>query len=354
MRYPSIIFDAERMKYDHTGIYHYCLHLGTALLQQQSEHQHTIGFYLPPKAKHVFGKGEFYIQQRSLHKLLMPSLTRHRLWHSTYQGTNYFPIAAAAKKVLTVHDLNFLHENKPPEKQQKYLASLQAKLNRANKVVVISQFVQREIETHLSIPAGKVVVIHNGCNVQEHILPVKPSLPFEDSFLFSIGTIVGKKNFHVLPGALLNNHHHLVIAGIVQDENYKQQILAEAKQLGVSDRIHLIGSVTEAEKYWLMQHCALFIFPSVAEGFGLPVIEAMRFGTPVLLSTATSLPEIGGDSAFYLQSFEPHYMSETVAQCLNEVTDDRRAATIEWSKKFSWQSAAQQYWNVYETLLHET
>jgi glycosyltransferase involved in cell wall biosynthesis len=351
MKYPEIIFDAERMKYAHTGIYHYCLHLGNALLQQQALHSDDIGFYLPRSAGEIFGDDAYYIRQRSLHKLLMPSLSNHHLWHSTFQGTNYFPEIASVKKVLTVHDLNFLHENKSPAKQQKYLALLEDKLQKADKVVVISNFVQQEIEQHIKIDSDKIEVIYNGCNIKDDVEPQKPALPFEGSFLFSIGTIAPKKNFHVLPGALVNNDFHLVIAGIFQDEKYLQKIQQHATELGVSDRLHLIGSVSEAEKYWLMKNCSLFIFPSVAEGFGLPVIEAMRFGTPVLLSTATSLPEIGGPSAFYLQSFDPSYISNTVRESLQQSTDERRKQTMLWSNKFSWSEAAKQYWNVYETLL---
>jgi glycosyltransferase involved in cell wall biosynthesis len=350
-KYPQIIFDAERMKYPHTGIYHYCLHLGSSLIQQNLNHNKRIGFYLPRTAGKIFGDDQYYIRQRSLHKLLMPALSNHRIWHSTYQGTNYFPEMSSIKKILTVHDLNFLHEDKPRYKQEKYLGTLQEKLNRADKIVVISNFVKAELQDNVHIAPEKIEVIYNGCNIKEGVVPQKPALAFNAPFLFSIGTIAAKKNFHVLPGALLNNDYHLVIAGIVQDENYLQKIQQYAASLGVSGRLHLIGAVSEEEKYWLMQQCSLFVFPSVAEGFGLPVIEAMRFGTPVLLSTATSLPEIGGDHAFYLQNFDPEHMSEMVKHSVDHATNELREQTIDWSKKFSWEHAATQYWNLYETLL---
>jgi glycosyltransferase involved in cell wall biosynthesis len=352
-KYPPIIFDAERMKYAHTGIYHYCLHLGNALLQQVANHNKRIGFYLPRATGKVFGQDQFYIRQHSLHKLLMPALSNHIIWHSTYQGTNYFPTLSNIRKILTVHDLNFLHEDKPAHKQKKYLGALQEKINRSDKIVVISNFVKQELQDNLQIAPGKIEVIYNGCNITEGVIPKKPALPFEGPFLFSIGTIAAKKNFHVLPAALLDNDYHLVIAGIVQDEKYMQKIIDEATKLGVKERVHLVGAVSESEKYWLIQRCEVFIFPSVADGFGLPVIEAMHFGKAVLLSTATSLPEIGGSHAFYLNSFEPEHISAMVAHSIAHATEELKTNTIEWSKQFSWEHAAKQYWDVYETLLND-
>jgi glycosyltransferase involved in cell wall biosynthesis len=344
------MLDCERMKHPHTGLYHYCYHLGKNLLDLKT--QEKFCFYLPKKESKVFGSDACFVEQKSIHKLVFPRIRDTHLWHTTYQGTNYFPSGRNTKILLTVHDLNFMYETKKPEKQKKYLQKLKQKIKRANHIVVISEFVKNEIQKYFEpFENKKIEVIYNGCNIRSDIKAIRhPEVSFP--FLLSIGTIAAKKNFHVLPGCLLNNDLHLVLAGIEQDKKYLEKILQEAKRLGVQKRLHYLGPVTEGEKYWLLQNCALFIFPSLAEGFGLPVIEAMHFGKPVLLSKATSLPEVGGIHASYLDHFDPRYMSQQAAIAINNHTMEKSIAIKKWADRFSWEQTAKQYMEVYKSLLY--
>jgi glycosyltransferase involved in cell wall biosynthesis len=332
--YPEIIFDAERMKYAHTGIYHYCMHLGTQLLKQQHVHGKRLGIYLPPVALNAFGNGVYQLKQNPLHKFRMPRLSHYKVWHTTYQGTNYFPWGSKQKIAITIHDLNFLYE-KSKEKQQKYLGILQKKIARAD------------------VNTKQISVIHNGCNIPEKIVVSQPSKHIDFPFVFTIGAITPKKNFHILPATVINNNHHLVIAGVIQNKDYFNRIMEEAAKLGVEKKVHYVGSVTEQEKYWFLQNCSLFAFPSLAEGFGLPVVEAMRFGKPVLLSTATSLPEIGGNIAFYLNSFEAEEIANKADNAIMSFTTDMAHKSIDWSYQFSWENAASSYWKIYEKLCND-
>ncbi len=125
-----------------------------------------------------------------------------------------------------------------------------------------------------------------------------------------------KKNFHVLPALLVGNDHELIISGV--ETPYKSKIMEEAEKFGVTDRVKITGTISEEDKAWYYKNCTAFVFPSIAEGFGLPVIEAMHFGKPVFLSTHTSLPEIGGDAAFYFPTFEPADMQATFANGMAE------------------------------------
>ena len=88
----------------------------------------------------------------------------------------------------------------------------------------------------------------------------------------------------------------------MHEPEYEARILEIAKKIGVADRLVMTGLISEEQKYRYLKECSLFVFPSIAEGFGLPVIEAMAFGKKVLLSRHTCLPEIGGDHAYYLDS----------------------------------------------------
>jgi len=116
--------------------------------------------------------------------------------------------------------------------------------------------------------------------------------------------------------------------------------------------LHLIGKVDENNKYHLYKNCKAFVFPSLTEGFGLPVIEAMSLGKPVFLSNLTSLPEIGGNEAFYWNNFNSEEMIEVVKTGLNEFEKDsgKQQRIIEWAKQFSWENAAKAYLKLYETI----
>ncbi|BAV09827.1 Glycosyltransferase involved in cell wall bisynthesis [Filimonas lacunae] len=352
----NIIIDAERMKYPHTGLYHFCLHLGKTLLQQQPANAATPAFYVPPGAVNLFGTNTPYRLQHSLHKFWLPFANQYAIWHSTFQGTNYFPAGSKAKIVLTVHDLNFLHEGKSPAKEQKYLKAVQRKIDRADAVVAISQFTKKELETHIQLKQKEVHVIYNGCNINTEVVAEKPATVPHTPFIFTIGTIAAKKNFHVLPRMLVNNQLSLVIAGINQSPEYRQKILDEAAQYGVGDRVFLPGAVTESEKYWYLQNCAAFTLPSLAEGFGLPIIEAMHFGKPLLLSTYTSVPEIGGDLASYFHSYEAADMSALALHTIeaHAANAEQHAQQLfERSQLFQWKNAADQYWQLYQQLLNK-
>ena len=104
-----VVLDCERMKYPHTGLYHYCLQLGRAL-QHEVSCEEELFFYIRAQNKNEFGKDASYILQRALDKFL-PPFKKADVWHCTYQASNYFPFRKKVRKVLTVHDLNILREN---------------------------------------------------------------------------------------------------------------------------------------------------------------------------------------------------------------------------------------------------
>ena len=348
----KIILDCERMKYPFTGLYSFCHHLGTAL--KKLDDKKVLTFYLPNKEKDIFGVDSNVIIQHSLHKFLMPSLRGYEIWHSTFQGTSYFPSSRKIKKILTVHDLNFLYdENKSPQKKSKELKKLQNKINNSDAVVAISKFVLNDLKNHLRIEDAKSHVIYNGCNFDSSSMSVQPSFVPDVPFLYTIGTITAKKNFHVLPALLQTYEGVLVISGITQSEEYKEKIIQEARKYHAENRLIFTGPVTEEEKKWYMQNCEVFVFPSLAEGFGLPVVEAMYLGKPLLLSNRTSLPEIGGDLASYFEGFDPKEMQSALANCFKKNNEAQLSEKLkERAKLFDWKNSATLYLSLYNQILN--
>jgi glycosyltransferase involved in cell wall biosynthesis len=125
-----------------------------------------------------------------------------------------------------------------------------------------------------------------------------------------------------------------------------------AIKANVMDRLHIVGPVPEEDKAWYLQHCMAFLLPSLAEGFGAPVVEAMAFGKPLFLANRTSLPEIGKDVAFYFDDFEELRMQEVFKKGMMEYQKNGLASKIkERGNDFNWNEKAKEYINVYRSLM---
>lgn len=126
------------------------------------------------------------------------------------------------------------------------------------------------------------------------------------------------------------------------------------EQLGLKDRIFIPGKIDDLEKQYYLQNCEAFVFPSLREGFGIPPIEAMRFGKPVFISNNTSLPEIGGEHSFYWDHYEPRYMAKVLEDGLKKYHTEFEFYNqwyIKRAQSFSWNSTAKLYLEVYRSLL---
>jgi len=355
----SVLFDCERMKYPHTGLYHFCLNLGTQLIRQQGQND-RLNVFIPANLTGIFGQEVSYVPKKFVHNIGIPGSRDFRftprsadydIWHMTYQTSRYRPASSRTRTVLTIHDLNFLYEDPHNiRRKNKYLGIIQDRIDRADRIVYISQYCKDDVTRNLNTVGKPASVIYNGCNFSATAGDAAPAYTPARPFLFTLGTVLPKKNFHVLPALLKAFDGELIIAGI-NDHLYKNDILREAKKHGVLDRVIFTGSVSENDKAWYYKHCQAFLFPSIAEGFGLPVIEAMYYGKPVFLSTYTSLPEVGGPHAYYFESFEPEAMCKTLTDSLHHfATSNKSAAIREWALQFSWEKAAGEYWQIYHQL----
>jgi glycosyltransferase involved in cell wall biosynthesis len=347
----KIALDCERMKYAHTGLFEYCLQLGIALKKLKASND-EISFYLSTALQQHFEPGDKFINQNSLQKFIFPKIDDIDIWHTTYQLSRYIPTSKRIKRVLTIHDLNFLHEEKSAVKVNKYLQKHQKNIDACDHIVAISQFTRTEVLTHLKVGNKPITVIYNGCAEPllsfDHIPAYIPEKPF----LFALGTVNSKKNFHVLIPLLENNEYELVIAG-KPEPSYVTKIKEEAESLGVAGRVKVIGAINEQDKYWYYKNCSAFLFPSIAEGFGIPPIEAMKFGKPVFLSTTTSLPEIGGSVAYYFSDFEPKNMQAQFASGMEDYkTSQPEDKILKHAEQFNWEDSAKSYLAVYKNTLN--
>lgn len=352
----EVILDCDLMRYPNSGLYYYCLNLGDHV-QQHVEMNPDIKIrnYIPRSEVNAFKNKSNNIVERSFHKYYKPFLNQCRIWHAPFQSGRILPDRRRyrhIKVLLTIHDLNPLHEGKPLKEQKKSLTHTQSLINRSDAIVCISEFSKNDVLNNCDTGARPVYVIHNGTHrVPEPSMPLSSCRP-AGPFMFGMGYVNRKKNYHVLLSLVKDSEMDLVIAGRLDESDYVESIRREAIALGIDHRVHLPGPITDGEKAWYLRNCTAFVHPSLAEGFGAPVVEAMQFGKPLFLSNRTSLPEIGGDVAFYFSSFEREYMRKTFHEGMERYERENMSdALISRSKLFDWQKNTQKYLEVYQTLL---
>ena len=351
----KIILDCDLMKHRNSGLYQYCLNVGnyvTRLLKQTGS-KDKIQYYIPAAEINAFDNSSHCIVEKKYHKLINPFLWDCDIWHAPFQSGRVVPGNNKKVKVLlTIHDLNCLHEGKPVAEQQKSLAHTQKLIDRADAIVCISEFCKNDVLTNCEVNGKPIHVIHNGTHrLHEPVLNTfsyKPLRPF----LFGMGYVNRKKNFHVLLPMMQDNNYELIIAGRLDEPDYIHSIKDQAKKLGIDERVHLLGPVSEKEKAWYLKNCLAYMHPSLAEGFGAPVVEAMAFGKPMFLSNYTSLPEIAGDVAFYFSNFEQDHMHSVFSNGMAVYgANGLSKRIIQKGSEYNWEKKALEYVNVYRSLM---
>lgn len=310
---------------------------------------------LPKKFFGAFGSDVQYISSDSwLRRHCRFLFPRVEVWHSIHQLSRFRPYSSATKYILTIHDLNYLYE----EKNEKTIATnhrrINRKINRADQIVCISEFVKQEVEQKCNIGDKKCEVIHNQVKLLDNTLTTKPEKEFKEPFFFAIGVILEKKNFHTLLDLMkLMPDKHLYIAG---KDNYIDNMptpYADMIKRRIKDEnitnITLLGGISDQEKLWMYQHCEAFLIPSLLEGFGLPVIEAMQFGKPVFSSPKTSLTEIGNRFAFFWNDFDPNNMKKLIEDNLRTFYDNKQLIEdqIAYAKSFASNKHFEEYEKIY-------
>ena len=355
MALPRILLDCEWLKDPNSGFSHFVVPLARELIRQNARYR--LYCYVPaPAVGALANEGVRYLTQRSFHKYVNPASYGFRLWHATSQLSWYVPVSPFTKVVLTIHDLNFLHEKPDERTYVRQLAMVRRNIQRADYLVTISDFVRQDVLRHADLLGytGRQPLRYVRRGVEALPPPPAGHAPAHAPrrpFLFGLGTINTKKNFHTLLALLPGTDYELVIAGSFAEADYVAAMRAAAAQAGVADRLTVLTGISEADKSWYYQHCVAYMQPSLAEGFGLPVVEAMQLGKPVFLSRLTALPEIGGAAAYYFDDFSADGMRQALAAGLARHSPGRAAEARAQAAQFSWARAASEYLAIYQEVL---
>lgn len=321
----------------HEGLGEYGVQFGEHLARRAPALRQRHGielFYRLPAALHgAFGDQVAYLGQHSLQRHLSLHARRFDLWHTLHQHNPYRPPWFARRRLATVHDLNHLYDSDArfAAKSDRRLRAIHA---RSDAFVAISAHTRSDLVRCFG-EAKPVTVIHNGVRDLAAQAAQAPADAPAPGYLFHLSRMSALKNVDSLLAMMQRlPQHRLVLAGARSGDSERTQ--ARAQALGLTN-VRFLFDVSTAEKAWLFQHCGAFLFPSLAEGFGLPPVEALQFGKPVFLSTLTSLPEVGGDVAHYWPSFEPGAMAQVLEEALvrwDTAADGERARRQ--AARFGW------------------
>ena len=345
----KLLIDLSILRHPYCGLGQIALNYGRWLAGHAHEIPSGIDITLlvPKPYIGAFGPYVGYLQARPIYRHLPWLLPRFDLWHSIHQLSPFRPANRRTRRIVTIHDLNFLYE-KHGRKRLRYLHRLQAECDRADTLCFISQFARQQALQHLRLGTTPLHTIYNG--VQDLTTgPQRPPLGIDPArpFLLSIGVIKPKKNIHTLfPLMTLLPGYDLIVAGNDTDP-YARDLRS---QLPSHPNIRFTGIVDDDQRRWLYAHCTALLMPSLSEGFGLPVIEAMQWGKPVFASTHTSLPEIGGTHAFYFTDFQPAHMAGTLLQGLAAYTPAKAQDAKTHAATFNYDTHMTRYCNLYQTI----
>lgn len=353
-----VVVDLEMLRILNCGLGQLALRLGEALAQERPDDL-ALTFLVPPGTEHLYEEAGVDLLraqrwQRDIFRRPLRPLAplwgapRIDLWHATQQFPRFWPFHPSVPTILTIHDLHQLREGSE-RKRRRSRRVLEANIRRATVITTGSNFAAGDIRREFDLGDKELVMIHDGASLGAAQASAPPAYAPRQPFLFAIGEVAPKKNFGVLVDLIARlPGYSLVIAGR-KNTPYAAQIEERVRELGLTDRIHLPGIISDSDRYWLYQNCTALAFPSLGEGFGLPVIEAMSLGKPVFLSRETSLPEVGGPLAFYWHCFDAESMAEVFHQGMQTVArdpayPDKLKAHAAY---FNWNRAAREYLALY-------
>lgn len=360
------------------GIGRYTRNLVRALAEIDAEHQYTL-FVAGGRGDDGLGSWPANFRVRSVP---LSDRTLNILWQrlrlpmpiqlitgslDLFHAPDFvLPPVGRTPAILTVHDLSFMRvpECFVPGFRNYLEQAVSRAVRRAKQILADSESTRRDLIELLGIAPERVAVLYPGIEdrfrpvrEQEVLNRVRSDYGLPEHFILGLGTLQPRKNFVGLIEAFAllpvhsqfnADHHHLVIAG---GEGWlSEDVPAAIARLGLSGRVHLVGFVRDADLPALYSLASVFAFPTLYEGFGFPVLEAMACGTPVVAADNSSIPEAVGDAGILVPTNDPAALAEALSCLTSESAVRNRmiAAGLRQVCKFTWGKSAQQLLGIYQ------
>jgi glycosyltransferase involved in cell wall biosynthesis len=358
--------DARLVYYSQAGIGQYILHLAEGLARIDRENEYVLlqsrkddtTILEQPNFRRVslWTPSHHRLERYSLNVELM------RLGLDVLHSPDFIPPhRPACKSVITVHDLAFLlYPHFLTKESARYYGHIDDAVRWTDHIIAVSESTKRDTVDHLGVPEDKITVVHEAANPifqpvsqAEAREQVRNRHGIDGRFILFVSTIEPRKNVPTLMRALwqlvecYKEDVHLVLAGgkgwLYEDA------FAAVDELNLDSRVHFVGRVSSEDLLYLYNSAELLAHPAFYEGFGLPPLEAMACGLPVIVSNVSSLPEVVGDAGLLI---DPHDVDELTVGMWRVLTDEElRQEMIEkglrQAARFSWDRAASETLGIY-------
>ena len=295
-----------------------------------------------------------------------------RLFFKNRADVNFYfnytvPPGVRGKKVVVVHDMVIRDCPETASRRTKTVLRLFLKrsMKRADRIVTVSEFSKQRIIYHYGVSPDKISIVPCGVDTEIYrpfngtavLDGIKKKYGINGSYILYLGTLEPRKNILALVKAYRafsqdrETPPKLVIAGgkgWLFDE-----IFDYVKSSGMENDVIFTGYVAEEEKVPLLSGAEVFCFPSLYEGFGMPILEAMACGTPVLTSNAASMPEVGGDACEYCDPLSVDSIREGLERLLSDKERRERLSAdgMERAKQFTWKESAQKLMSIFREIV---
>lgn len=279
----------------------------------------------------------------------------------------YLPPFAGGKKVLAVYDtvIKDYPETMSFKTRTMLRLTLKRSIKRADKIITISEFSKRQIVKHYNVSPDDVVIIPCAADGKK-FFPVSdrneakkkvcPKYGIGGSYYLYLGNLEPRKNITRLVeayGKAVEKQQDLPLLAIAGGKGWQyDEIFGRVKELGLSDRVIFTGYVDDDDVPLLMNGAEAFCFPSIYEGFGMPPLEAMSCGVPVIISNTSSLPEVVGECGISVDPYNIQQISDALIKMTDrKFNEEQRNAGIERAKAFSWEKSAELLKSLLEDLV---
>lgn len=371
----NIGFDGKRAANNLTGLGNY----SRSLILQLSEFFHqNLYFVYSPKVKAAKQISAFF-EKDNIH-LKQPAGNQPGFWWRSvgvtkqlrndhidiYHGlSNEIPFGlhnGQPKTVVTIHDLIFLRLPQHYRYIDRKIYNFKSKYacRFADRIIAISEQTKKDIIAYYQTDPAKIEVIYQTCDDSfKELLPedvketVRQQYQLPEKYILNVGTIEARKNLLLIVRSLsdIPQEYKLVVVG--KKQAYAQQVLAEIERLNLKDRVIFLKDIPFTDLPAIYQLASVFVYPSFYEGFGIPIIEALYGGIPVVAATGSCLEEAGGPDSLYV---DPNNAAE-LASAINSILNDPELAAVmkekglAYARNFDNQPLATQLMNCYEELL---
>ena len=354
----TIAFDGKRAANNRTGLGNYSRHIIGLLAKFFPENRYLVFLTKEnknqqfkeildqnPNIEIVLPKKGLWKKLSSLWRVFGISKEISEYENIIYHGlSNELPLTIKktnAKSIVTIHDLIFLKFPKYYKffDRKIYTYKFRKACENADKIIAVSECTKRDIVEIFKISPDKIKVIYQGCDKvfkteisSETLLNVKQKYNLPDRFLLNVGSIEERKNALLIVKALPHLKEKLPLVIVGKRTKYTLEIEREAEKLGVNNLLHIFDKVPFEDLAPIYHLAEVFIYPSRYEGFGIPIIEAINCGVPVVAATGSCLEEAGGPDCQYVNPDDEKALSVAIEKFLYNKEFCKKS--VEQSKKY--------------------